>query len=80
MRFEIDPHDPATPSYRQLADLLRRQISAGKYGPREPIPSLRQLADETGLALGTIQKAIDLLVAEGLVYKVSGRGTFVAPR
>lgn len=80
MEFEIDPHDPENPSYRQLADKLRRQIAAGIYGPREAIPSLTRLAQEAGVAVGTVQHAIQILRDEGLVYSVSGRGTFVTPK
>lgn len=75
---EIDFHGK-TPSYRQLADHLRAAIVAGEYGPREAIPSLKQLTQMTGLAQGTVQHAIKVLEDEGLVYTVSGRGTFVSP-
>jgi DNA-binding GntR family transcriptional regulator len=34
---------------------------------------------EHGLARGTVRKAIDTLVDEGLVNRVQGRGTFVVP-
>ena len=77
--MKIDLHSPV-PSYRQLADLIRDRIAAGDYRPREPIPSLHELAAMTGLAIGTVQKAIDLLKKEGVVYGVTGRGTFVSPR
>ena len=79
VEFEIDQHSK-TPAYRQLADRLRAAIEAGEYGPREPIPSLTQLHQESTLAKGTIQQAISVLIDEGLVYTVSGRGTFVSPR
>jgi len=67
------------PSYRQLADRIAEAIAAGEYGPDDPIPSLRTLQQETGLAMATVQHAIGVLRAEGLVYSVSGRGTFVSP-
>ena len=79
VEFEIDTH-AKIPAYRQLADQLREQITAGRYRPREAIPSLTRLMEETGLAKGTVQQAIKTLVDEGLVYTVSGRGTFVSPR
>jgi GntR family transcriptional regulator len=77
--FEIDLHGK-TPAYLQLAARIRDAIAAGLYGPRDPIPSLKQLAGETGLAMGTVQRAIKVLEDEGLVYTVSGRGTFVSPQ
>jgi len=76
--FEIDPHGK-TPAYLQLAARIRDAIASGQYEPRQAIPSLKTLQQETGLAMGTIQHAIQILEDEGLVYTVSGRGTFVTP-
>lgn len=77
MSFEIDPLSPV-PSYQQLAAILRERIAAGVYRPREPIPSLNQLGQETGLAKNTIVAAVNLLAQEGLIVRVPGRGTFVS--
>lgn len=65
------------PSYRQLADRIRAAISEGEYARDDPIPSLRTLQQETGLAMATVQHAIRVLLEEGVVYSVPGRGTFV---
>ena len=65
------------PSYRQLAEKIRFAIESGDYGPDEAIPSLRDLQQQSGLAMATVQHAIKVLIADGLVYSVSGRGTFV---
>jgi DNA-binding transcriptional regulator YhcF (GntR family) len=78
VEIDIDLHGK-TPAYLQLAAAIRTAIAAGEYGPREAIPSLKQLQGQTGLAMGTVQRAIRLLEDEGLVYTVSGRGTFVSP-
>jgi DNA-binding GntR family transcriptional regulator len=79
VELEIDEHSKV-PAYQQLADQLRQGITSGEYGPRQAIPSLKQLQQRTGLAMGTIQHAIQVLEDEGLVYTVSGRGTFVSPK
>ncbi len=78
-RLVIDPHAPE-PSYQQLAGLLRARIESGEIGAREPLPSITYLTGETGLAVGTVRKAISVLVDEGLAYTVPGRGTFASPR
>jgi GntR family transcriptional regulator len=65
------------PSYRQLADQIRVAIASGEYGPDDAIPSLRELQQRSGLALATVQHAIRVLVDDGLVVSVPGRGTFV---
>ena len=75
----IDPHGPE-PSYKQLAGLLRARITSGEIGPREPLPSITYLTGETGLAVGTVRRAIAVLVEEGLAYTVPGRGTFASSR
>jgi GntR family transcriptional regulator len=79
VEFEIDMRSQV-PSYRQLADRLAAAIATGEFAPDDPIPSLRTLQQETGLAMATVQHAITVLREEGLVYSVSGRGTFVSPK
>lgn len=76
MEFDIDFRSKV-PSYRQLADRIREAIARGEYRPDDPIPSLRALQQGTGLAMGTVQHAIEVLEEEGVVYSVRGRGTFV---
>ena len=70
-------HDAATPLWAQLADILRKQIQAGKLPSGRVIPSESTLMQEHGVARGTVRKAIDALEEEGLVERVQGRGTFV---
>jgi GntR family transcriptional regulator len=41
------------------------------------VPPITSLTTQTGLAVGTVRRAIDILVKEGLVQTVPGRGTFV---
>ena len=59
----------------QLAGLLREGIRAGRIGPR--VPSIMELADESGLSAATVKRSLKLLQEEGLIYAVPGRGTFV---
>jgi GntR family transcriptional regulator len=72
--MQIDPASPEHP-YRQLAALLRGQIERGEITSQ--VPSITKLTERTGLAVGTVRRAIDILVKEGLVQTVPGRGTFV---
>lgn len=71
---QVDPDSPEWP-YQQVAAWLREQIASGEIGPR--LPSAMKLAEQLGVAPRTVQRAITELKAEGLVYAVSGRGTFV---
>lgn len=75
--MKIDPDSPEHP-YVQLAGLLRERIRAGKIGPR--VPSIMELADETGLSAATVKRALRLLRDEGVIFSVPGRGTFVTER
>jgi GntR family transcriptional regulator len=71
-------HDAATPLWRQLAHILRSQIESGELAPGRVMPSETTLMQEHELARGTVRKALDVLVEEGLVVRVQGRGTYVA--
>jgi GntR family transcriptional regulator len=62
------------------SDILRRGIEDGSYPPDRALPSIRTLQQTYGIADGTIQKALAILKAEGLVRGVRGRGVFVTSR
>jgi DNA-binding GntR family transcriptional regulator len=72
--MNINPASPQHP-YHQLAAGLREQIQCGQITSQ--LPSLTALSAQTGLATGTIRRAIGILVRERLVQTVPGRGTFV---
>lgn len=63
--------------YRQVADELRERIRSGKYLPRTRIPPLTALTDEFEVSPVTARKAIRVLVDEGVLVIMPGRGTFV---
>ncbi|WP_406051312.1 GntR family transcriptional regulator [Kribbella sp. NBC_00889] len=75
--MQVDSDDPRPP-YVQVADGLRRAIQSGELAAGTKLPSGRELANQWGVALMTLQKAVDLLRSEGLVYSQQGRGVFVA--
>jgi DNA-binding GntR family transcriptional regulator len=77
VKIEIDPSSPVHP-YRQLADRLREKIASGEI--TNQLPSITKLTEGTLLAVGTVRRGIDILVKEGLVETVPGRGTFVIDR
>ena len=79
MLIKIDLRSPE-PSYLQLAAILRGRIESGEIGPDEALPSITFLVQETGLAVGTVRKAIKVLADEGLVVTVPGRGSYATGR
>lgn len=72
----IDPQS-ATPVYRQLADIIAAQITAGVLLPDRPIPAETRMAEEYGVARLTARRAVAELRDRGLVITVQGKGTYV---
>jgi DNA-binding GntR family transcriptional regulator len=70
-------YEGETPLWRQLADILRAQINSGELPAGRMVPSETTLVQRYGLSRGTVRHALDVLVEEGLVRRVQGRGTFV---
>ena len=73
----VDHRDP-TPLHEKLAAVLRDRIASGDI--TDKLPSEGYLQQQYGVSRGTVRHAIDTLVAEGLVYKIAARGTFVTRR
>ena len=73
-------HQGPQPVYQQIAAILRTQIEAGELVPDRPIPSESTLMQRYEVARETARKAVRVLVAEGLVYVVQGRGAYVTKR
>jgi GntR family transcriptional regulator len=69
--------DPRLPRYEQIREHLRLCISGGEWAPGAALPAETDLAKEYGVALGTMRKAIELVVKDGLLERSHGKGTFV---
>ncbi|KUP97782.1 GntR family transcriptional regulator [Thermobifida cellulosilytica] len=69
--------EAADPVWVQLASILAARIVAGRYQRGRVIPSENQVIGEFGVARSTVRKAVKLLVEEGLVRTVHGRGSYV---
>ncbi len=63
--------------YGWLAAALRARILQGEWVPGEAIPPETLLAKSYSVALGTMRQALSLLVADGLLERRHGKGTFV---
>ena len=66
--------------YQRLARSLRDAIEGGVVRPEDPLPAERDLATDFAVSRITVRKALDVLVADGLLVRRHGAGTFVAGR
>lgn len=60
-----------------IADLMRAEITSGRWGEGQRIPSLRTLGESVGASMVAVSKASALLQQEGLLDFQAGRGLFV---
>lgn len=70
-------HGSVVAPYRQIAAILRGRIESGEYQPGQRLPSIKDLMDDYGVAHLTANKALRVLVAEGLAELSTGRGYYV---
>ena len=66
------------PIYDQISSQIKAQIIAGTLSPGEALPSIRALAKDLKISVITTKRAYDELEAEGFLYTVAGKGSFVA--
>ena len=66
------------PLYEQICSKLEELILNGVIKANEPLPSVRSLAIELSINPNTIQKAYSIIKQKGLIYSISGRGSFAA--
>jgi GntR family transcriptional regulator len=79
MSSVVDPNN-ILPRYYQLVNILRQKIETGEWQPQDAIPSERQLEEMYAVSRTTIRQALGILIRQGLVYQLHGKGTFVSPR
>ncbi len=65
------------PLYEEVRAHLTEGIAEGRWKAGEAIPSEGELAAHFGVAIGTIRKAVDSLVAQGALVRRQGKGTYV---
>ena len=68
----------AAPLYKEIKRHLMDALTSGEWKPGEAIPAERRLSERFGISIGTVRKAIDELVAENILIRQQGRGTYVA--
>lgn len=71
------PPPPVT-LYSRIRDELRERIRSGAWQPLDRVPSESELTRRYGVSRITVRQALSELVAEGLIFKRAGKGSFVA--
>jgi len=65
------------PKYVVVANRLRQQILEKEYQINDQLPQETAIAKTLNVSRITVRKALDILVEEGLIYRIQGSGTFV---
>ena len=77
MRLIFD-FESKTPIYQQLRDQIVVGIAEGKLSPGEKLPTIRALADESGINMMTVSKAYQMLNNEGYIVTDRRKGTLIS--
>ncbi|QQE12568.1 substrate-binding domain-containing protein [Planctomycetota bacterium] len=64
----------------QISDYLRKLIRSKKLPPRHMLESEAELCERFNVSRGPVRQALASLEQDGLIYRISGRGSFVAPK
>src|SRR4051794_19649288 len=75
--FHLSKESPL-PLHIQLLNELRRSILSGDMPPHTRVESEPKMAEALGVSRTTIRQAWQAAEEEGLLYRVHGKGTFVA--
>ena len=76
MILEVDPGS-AVPPYQQLREQVTALVLGGGLAPGDRLPSIRQLANDLGVAGGTVARAYRELESDGVVTTHGRHGTVV---
>jgi GntR family transcriptional regulator len=72
--------DLPIPYYYQLIQVLAEAIGEGVWVQDAPMPSEHELCATYGVSRTVVRQALGELAAHGVIYRIKGKGTFVAPR
>ena len=68
----------SVPMHTQIREIVRRRVLDGTYPPHSQMPSESQMMEAFDVSRITIRQALGDLQKEGLIFKIAGKGSFVA--
>lgn len=75
----MNTSDASCPSVPlQLRSVLTEEIERGVYGDAGKLPSERALADRFAVSRTSVRECLNILVKDGLLIRIVGKGTFIA--
>jgi len=74
------PRERGLPKHARLQSAVLSAIAAGAWRPGDQVPPEQQITRAIDVSLGTVQRALSLLAADGVIVREHGRGTFVSDR
>jgi GntR family transcriptional regulator len=66
--------------YQQIVDQITARVMAGDWLPGQALPSIRELAADSGVSVITVKRAYEDLERAGLIATRQGKGSAVAER
>lgn len=68
------------PLYYQLEEFIKELIEKGELRPGDALPPEREYAEQYQISRMTVRQAFTQLVNQGYLYRLQGKGTYVAER
>ena len=74
------PQHQAMAKYAQLVHVIEASVAADSLSPGNKLPTETEFVNGTPFSLGTVQRAMRILVDRGIIERRQGVGTFVSER
>ncbi len=74
------PHTPPMENSNYALEKLRDLLRNGDFGTDGKLPTERTLSDRLGLSRRAIRRALEVLEAEGSIWRKQGSGTYVGQK
>ncbi|MEP7299941.1 MAG: GntR family transcriptional regulator [Caldimonas sp.] len=75
----VDMGNGSLPLYKSIKLEVTRALSGGEVKTGMALPTEKELSERYGVSVGTVRRALSDLVAEKVLVRQQGRGTFLAP-